>query len=626
MNNIFKKFFGFILFALIVSVFVPVQSVYSQTVTEFGGGRYYVHERIIENDLAHGLKQYTDISYSSRTLTEAYAPQQVNVLEVPTSSELLVVPWARVSAGAWNLATVRVIISDFEAKNPGYRVVAAINGDFFDINANRLFPRTPSGAHVALGEYYKTLTGRAIAFTNDGTANSIIGNGTPTRTSLPTLSVYDGEGNITQNFPINKVNQAPAEGEIALYFGTWTIETGWAAQRIVPIDVENAFIVKGGEYALPSTHRTVTNTGATTVDFYGIGAITQFGNAELTSSDFAIVSNNADVTAALDTGVRIRAQYGFTGQFAGAENVVGVGETILYDGVYSGADTNRHPRTMIGRRADGTIIMTVVDGRQESINMYGVTSSEMGAILKHYGCVDGYNLDGGGSSTLIILKDGQLEVMNSPSDGRERSDANGVLVAVRVPYLDYSVSDVVPTGLTINTDIVDNNGIQFDELYVKVNDVYQKIENGKAVFTGLSVFTNYTYSFYGKRGDDMFELFIEGITNTAKRVPSVNFVRAYYDGNDLVFDVSLSDVDSAITRRTVQIGNESASIINNRARFVDFRGDFLDDMRISLGYDLRDGVGRIDVEVTDFAVRLGMSVYLDVVRYRIKDSISRVYG
>lgn len=631
MNKIIKRFLGVVLFGLLLALSInPVQAT---EVTTIGGARYYVEETIVENDLPYGVKQYTDISYASAAagmcisaaagsggggvfIPDYYYPQQVNVLEVPSVTEVKVVPWSKMSQGVWNLATIKATAADFETRNPDYKVIAAINGDFFDINANKLFPRTPSGAHVALGEFYKTITGRAVGFKNDGSTTPLVGNTTPSRTSKMTLSIYDGEGNITHQFDIDKINASPSTGETAIYYGNWELQAGWSAQRIVPINVENAYIIDNGEFALPIA----------TNDFYGKGTITSFGSSELSTGDFAIATNNATLDALLNTGVKVRAQFGFTGAFAGVENVIGVGQTILYQGDLQGDDKNRHPRTMVGVKADGTIVMTVVDGRQPDSNMYGATQTEMAAILKHYGAVDGYNLDGGGSSTMIVLQDGEFKVMNQPSDGWERSDANGIMIAVKVPKITHSVSDIVPTGFTVNATITNKNGIDFDRLFVKVNDQYVEVIDGKAEVTGLAFNASFGYAFFGQKGEEeKFPLIIESRTNTGRRTPALNYVKMTLDGTDLIVEINVTDVDTALTRRTVEINGQVVNVVNNRAMFSGVTNVSIDDIKVNLGYDLKDGAGRIDVVMTELRIRCGLNIYMNITKNTLQETVQNIY-
>lgn len=640
MSKIFRRILSYslllLVFGFVVAGKVDVQAVSAETT--INGATYYVDHTKETNPLQYGILQYTDIAYSksgyhavsgAANCTSAaagsggggtcvatqYYPQQVNVLEVPSSNDIKITPWTKMGQANWSLSTVKTMAANYEALNPGYRVIAAINGDFFDINSNNLFPKTPSGAHVSGGEYYKSSTGRAVSFTNDGSTTTLIGNGTPTRTTTPILAVYDANGNVTHEFPINKVNAAPGTGETAVYYANWELEAGWSAQRLVPTNVTNAIIVDNARYALP-----ISKT-----DFYGIGAITGFGSAELNTGDFAIVSNNTEITNLLTLGVTIRVQFEFTGKFAGATEVIGVGETIMYGGAYTGNDTNRHPRTMVGMKADGTIIMTVVDGRQPNTNMYGATSSEMAAILKHYGCIDGYNLDGGGSSTMIILDEGEFRVMNSPSDGQERSDSNCLLIVAKVPTIEYDV-EATTEKLTINADIVDQKGIVFTDLYIQLNDQMKKVVGGVVEFTELTPNTEYSYKFYGYNEGEYFDLVIEDKTSTSKRMPTISPLRVELSEGTLYVYVVITDPDTAVIRNSIQIGERNIIISKNKAVFSDFIGSALSGLSVNLSYDLNDGAGRIDVQLMDQPISCTASLVLDSIAYDFSAYLKSFFG
>ncbi|MBC8066504.1 MAG: phosphodiester glycosidase family protein [Chlorobia bacterium] len=82
----------------------------------------------------------------------------------------------------------------------------------------------------------------------------------------------------------------------------------------------------------------------------------------------------------------------------------------------------RHPRTAMGRTADGDIWIAVIDGRQKISD--GATLEETAKVMQRLGCIDAVNLDGGGSSAINILG----LTLNRPSDGKERPVANGVVV------------------------------------------------------------------------------------------------------------------------------------------------------------------------------------------------------
>lgn len=80
----------------------------------------------------------------------------------------------------------------------------------------------------------------------------------------------------------------------------------------------------------------------------------------------------------------------------------------------------RHPRTALGQRKNGTLVILVADGRREGA--LGFTGPEMSEIFIREGVVDAFNLDGGGSTTLYIEAEGGVQ--NRPSDGRERVVVN----------------------------------------------------------------------------------------------------------------------------------------------------------------------------------------------------------
>ena len=81
-------------------------------------------------------------------------------------------------------------------------------------------------------------------------------------------------------------------------------------------------------------------------------------------------------------------------------------------------DEARHPRSAVGLSADArTLYILAIDGRQES-HSRGVTLGELANIFIRVGAHNAINLDGGGSSSLVI-KDpgtGAFAIANQPSD------------------------------------------------------------------------------------------------------------------------------------------------------------------------------------------------------------------
>lgn len=90
----------------------------------------------------------------------------------------------------------------------------------------------------------------------------------------------------------------------------------------------------------------------------------------------------------------------------------------------AGFDTTRHPRTMIGD--DGTSVWLVtVDGRQPALSL-GMSFKELQGLAQRLGLRSALNLDGGGSTTMVVRD----AIVNHPSDSegaRKVSDAILVL-------------------------------------------------------------------------------------------------------------------------------------------------------------------------------------------------------
>jgi exopolysaccharide biosynthesis protein len=92
----------------------------------------------------------------------------------------------------------------------------------------------------------------------------------------------------------------------------------------------------------------------------------------------------------------------------------------------------RHPRTAIGIKANGNIILLTVDGRHE--NSAGMSLHELAKTMRWLGCEEAINLDGGGSTTLWVAGQADNGVVNHPSDNKkwdhegERKVANVILL------------------------------------------------------------------------------------------------------------------------------------------------------------------------------------------------------
>lgn len=69
----------------------------------------------------------------------------------------------------------------------------------------------------------------------------------------------------------------------------------------------------------------------------------------------------------------------------------------------SGKGSGQNPRTAIGQRKDGSVLILVTDGRGKNGHL-GATASDLIEIMAEYGAVNAANIDGGSSSSLYYNK------------------------------------------------------------------------------------------------------------------------------------------------------------------------------------------------------------------------------
>jgi hypothetical protein len=86
--------------------------------------------------------------------------------------------------------------------------------------------------------------------------------------------------------------------------------------------------------------------------------------------------------------------------------------------------TDRHPRTAIAKLASGQLLLITVDGRQPGVSA-GMSLNMLADLLLEFGAVDAINLDGGGSTTMVVRN----KLVNRPSDQTgERPVSDAILV------------------------------------------------------------------------------------------------------------------------------------------------------------------------------------------------------
>ncbi len=118
---------------------------------------------------------------------------------------------------------------------------------------------------------------------------------------------------------------------------------------------------------------------------------------------------------------------------SGAWNVLSFGPALVQNGSVSVSENEEvgramasNPRTAIGVIDDLHYVFVVADGRTSDSD--GLSLHELASFLQSLGCETAYNLDGGGSSSMVFLGN----VINNPANGRKSSER--------------SVSDIVYIG------------------------------------------------------------------------------------------------------------------------------------------------------------------------------------
>jgi len=86
-----------------------------------------------------------------------------------------------------------------------------------------------------------------------------------------------------------------------------------------------------------------------------------------------------------------------------------------------------HPRTAVGINGGRNMVYLVtVDGR--SHQSWGMDLWSLARFMRQLGCRDAINLDGGGSTTMALTRGNRTDIVNEPAEGQERPIANGLAI------------------------------------------------------------------------------------------------------------------------------------------------------------------------------------------------------
>jgi len=291
------------------------------------------------------------------------------------------------------------------AKRAG--AVAAVNGGFFSIRAPRAYSGDPTGISVVGGRLLSEAVPGRTALVLTGRKARI--------TELDSLVMVQAPDGSTAK--VTGVNRVAGQEELILYtedLGTKTPRD----QGVEAVIDEQGKIVKvrtaGG--AVPRGHRVLHGTGAWADWLWSTawkGRVMRVSTQVVdlrTRRRIALTPN----THILGSGVGILRN--------GRQYITAATDGMASDHMI----LRRHPRTLAGVTKSGALILATVDGRAPGVTV-GASMIEAAQLMRWLGAQNAINLDGGGSSTMVVNN----KVVNSPSDGAERAVGDALLILPR---------------------------------------------------------------------------------------------------------------------------------------------------------------------------------------------------
>lgn len=299
---------------------------------------------------------------------------------------------------------------------PGHEVVAAVNGDFFMTSPTNEVGLPLSGQ----------VRGRELVLSSHNRACLVLDDD-----NRPYIDRLTFTGKVTageHSFSLNLVNRMRyayediAANQSFLFtrsYGPVTYDGSSSGKMVLLRPVEGAFAwcANGVEHCV--IEDIFDAKGSTTIP--DGKAILWLKGTYANQTSWMNVGDVLDITFGLTLNNGPKDMN--ISQLIGGSNHI-----IMQNGRFMEDWAERHPRTAIGFNADSTCLyFIVVDGRHMS--SVGVTLMEIKGIFDALGAVTAVNLDGGGSSCMVVND----EVLNHPSDGPVRAVGNGCLLVSVAP-------------------------------------------------------------------------------------------------------------------------------------------------------------------------------------------------
>lgn len=268
-------------------------------------------------------------------------------------------------------------------------VLAAVNGSYFSAGGSAIGILKINGELINSSELIRT----AVGIKADGTLKI----GQPHYRGMVTFASGDP-------LAITQINDARSDNSLAMYtayYGTNTRTNEFGIEyivndgRVIGIQSSNSVIPATGfvisAHGDSRTKLASIRSGDSATVKHTLGTAWDEYSHVLSAGPMLVKDSNVYLTTKLE---------GFGNDVAGG----------------------RAPRTALGLTKDGKILLVVVDGRQPVSR--GMTLLELALLMQELGADSAMNLDGGGSSEMII----KGRIMNRPSEGKERRVANALVV------------------------------------------------------------------------------------------------------------------------------------------------------------------------------------------------------
>ena len=319
-----------------------------------------------------------------------------------------------VTYGDYTTATSTVSAAAKRLEEQGLRVVAGINGDYYDTLNGAPLGTVMTGGVLRVA----SVSNYAVGFRADGTA--ILG--------APALAMQVESANTS--FSIAAVNQVRySYGGIYLYTYDFNARrstgTNAAGYDVVCSAVDGRLSIGESltltvDEILPEATDTAVPEGK-----YVLTANLLSGEENLALLRALAVGDTLTVTVrAADEG------------WNDVDYMIGALYQLVENGkVCKGLEAGAAPRTAIGQKADGSLVLYTIDGRRKGYSI-GASLTQVAQRMIELGCVTALSLDGGGSTTLCVTlpEDSNAGVFNTPSEGSLRAVTNHIfLVASNEP-------------------------------------------------------------------------------------------------------------------------------------------------------------------------------------------------